>query len=93
MSAKLAGTSLLESGTEDRPFDGQEFHIFNILETPKNCRALCPIDCFLHDLTRRFPPVTTLDQGGVALTLIKTFFLTNKFFMLIFQYSFFHKVT
>ena len=47
MSAKLAGTSLLESGTEDRPFDGQEFHIFNILETPKNCRALCPIDCFL----------------------------------------------
>ena len=47
MSAKLAGTSLLKSGTEDRPFDGQEFDIFNILETPKNCRALCPIDCFL----------------------------------------------
>lgn len=40
MSAKLAGTSLLESGSEDRPFDGKEFHIFNILETPKNCRAL-----------------------------------------------------
>lgn len=47
MSAKLAGTSLHESRTEDRPFDGQEFHIFNILETPKNCQALCPIDCFL----------------------------------------------
>lgn len=47
MSTKLAGTSLLESGTEDRPFDGQEFHIFSILETPKNCRALCSIDCFL----------------------------------------------
>ena len=35
MSTKLAGTSLLESGTEDRPFHGQEFHIFSILETPK----------------------------------------------------------
>lgn len=49
MSAKLAGTSLHESSTEDKPFDGQEFHIVNVWKLQKIAElyALLIIDCFL----------------------------------------------
>jgi len=93
MSAKLAGTSLHESRTEDRPFDGQEFHVFNILETLKNCRALCSIDCFLI-----LHAASTLLQLKIkelrrCINISKNVLVLNKHVLhvnLSFQYSFFH---
>lgn len=91
MSAKLACTSLHESGTEDRPFDGQEFHIFDILQTLKNCWALCSINCFLSYTS--LPPCYNLRSRRRRINISINVPLNKQVLYVNFQYSFFHKVT